>query len=206
MTDALADIASEAGDLPVEAKPEVSLQALSALAAEVVDIDERIEKNQARIDELKQRRNRILGTELVDMFDGLRMEDVTVLGRKFEVKNYYRASIASDWDAERREAAFNYLEENEASDIITNQVVAHFSKEFADEAKALADYITQNYQMAAVERKRDVPWNRLTSWVKSMFESEIAEGAERKLPDLDVIGATVGRVVKIGKPRKTKGT
>jgi hypothetical protein len=47
------------------------------------------------------------------------------------------------------------------------------------------------------ENKRAMPWNTLTSFVKEQVE------VKQKTPNLEVIGATVGKIVKL-KPRKEK--
>ena len=70
--------------------------------------------------------------------------------------------------------------------------MASFSKDDAEEARALETYIRERYQMATVERKRGVPWARLTSWLKELFETQ---DEHTVLPPLDIMGATVGRVV-----------
>ena len=76
-----------------------------------------------------------------------------------------------------------------------------------EESEALQEYIRKRYQMATVEEKRLVPWKRLTSWLKDLYERHGAAMARHGktdivLPPLDIMGATVARVVNIKKAKR----
>lgn len=180
-----ADAAEEA-----EQKPAGSLEQAQKLGAEVNELDKRIAKGEELLRELKARKNQILSRELVDMMDNLKIEDFSVAGRTFEAKPYVHASIPE----EHRDTAHDWLEENDAGDLIKYEVVATFPKDSTDEVKALEKFIRERYQMATVETKRGVPWARLTSWLKELVEST---AEDKVMPPLDIMGATIGRVVKI---------
>ena len=188
----LADLAAEAEASPV-AEDGDRLERIEKMAGRVCRIDEVLEEAQASLKKLTDERNRILGREMVDLMDEAHVEEVQVNGRKFTASPYYHASIKSG--GENEQEAYDWLESHEAGDLIKRQVIVAFPDDCGDEARELQRYITERYQMATAEMKRGVPWNRLTSWVKEQVESSVA------VP-LELLGATVGRVVKVKEPRK----
>ena len=108
---------------------------------------------------------------------------------------FYRASIAASWPPEKRADAFACLKEEGAEDLIKTEVVVSFprgenesAEEFANRARAAG---------LSVVIKEDVPWATLTSWLKESVEKH------NHTPDLERLGATVGRIVKL-KPLKDK--
>lgn len=194
LEDIAAEAAAEAADTP--APPAGSLEAAQALAAEVVVLEGRLARGEALMRELQTRKNTILGRELVDLMDMLKIEEMRVDGHTFTAAHYYHASIP---EAER-DRAHDWLETHGAGDLINNTVVAAFPKEHQEEAERLESYIRKKFQMAVVSRNRAVPWARLTSWLRELFERE---DPEKVLPPLEMMGATVGRIVKIKPPKKT---
>lgn len=194
-TDLTADLAAEAAEEAERPRLPGSLEAAQKLAEEVNELDRRIERGQNLLKELGDRRNTILGRELPDMMDELRLENFTVDGRTFKVQNYYHASIPK----EHAEEGYTWLEEHEAGDLINNTVEVKFPKDSQEEAQALEKYVRERYQMAEVERKRAVPWARLTSWFKDLMEST---HVGKVLPPLEIIGARTGRVVKIDEKKR----
>jgi hypothetical protein len=189
--DLVARLAEEAaGEPPVE--PEApTLERMQELAAEVNDIDDRIALNEARIAELKTRRRTIMESELIDMMDETHIQMLQVGGRKFQAQPYYKAVIPV---AEQDHPGFAWLEAHDAGDLIKNSVIAMFPRGAGEEAKLAADLLRKRFQMAAVETKREVVWSTLTKWLKELHESD---DPDKILPPLDVIGGTIGRIVKI---------
>jgi hypothetical protein len=163
---------------------------MQALAAEVNDIDTRIAKNQARIDELNERRLAIVAGELIDMMDRAHVQLLQVGGRKFKAEPYYKAVIPT----EDPEPGLDWLEENDAGDLVKNEVVAFFPRGAEEEAKLAADLLKKRFQMADVSRKRTVHWMTLTKWLKEMHQSS---DINKIMPPLDIIGGIIGRIVKI---------
>jgi hypothetical protein len=188
----VAAVAAEAATVPPVEAEAPTLERMQALAEEVNDIDERIAKNEARIKELQDRRYAILGTELVDLMDRAHVPMLQVGKRKFTAAPYYKAVIPT----ENPGPGLDWLEANDAGDLIKNEVVAAFPRGAEDEAKLAADLLRKRFQMAAVERRRTVHWATLTSWLKEVHQSGDT------LPPLDLIGGTIGRTVKI---TNTKG-
>lgn len=194
--DLMNDLAAEAEAAAAsEANPPDALEYVQKLGSEVNSIDARLAKWEIVADELKKRKNEILSRVLPDFMDEKRIEDFSVDGKKFEVKPYFKASIPSD----DPDPGHNWLEEHGYGDIIKNTIVITLPKDSEDMAKEIEDTIRQRYQQAVVERKRAVPWASLTSWLKELWTSE---DPEKVLPPLDIMGATVGRVVKVSEKKK----
>jgi hypothetical protein len=189
------ELAAEMEASPAAPAAPASLESIQALGKEVNVLDERISKGEELLKELKARKNAILSKELVDALDSTGMEDFSVDGRKFEVGPYYHASIPK----EKADEAHDWLEKHDAGDLIKYELIITFPKDCEEEAASLERYVRERYQMAEVEKKRGVPWARLTSWLKELWEST---DVSKVLPPLELMGATVGRVVKIKEKKK----
>ena len=108
---------------------------------------------------------------------------------------YYKASISAEWPQERQDAAFDWLEKEGHGDLIKNMFVVQLGRGDEKKAKKLRGLLEKaGYEF---ENKRAVPWNTLTAFVKEQVE------VKQKTPNLELIGATVGKIVKL-KPRKEK--
>ena len=108
---------------------------------------------------------------------------------------YYKASISGEWPPERQDAAFDWLEKEGHGDLVKNMFVVQLGR--GDEKKALRLRALLEKAGFEFENKRAVPWNTLTSFVKEQVEKH------NTTPPLDLLGATVGKIVKL-KPRKEK--
>lgn len=173
---------------------------IRALAAQVLDLDVEIADLEHTLKERKAARHEIVGRRLVDLMDDPEspVEELTVRGTAFKADDYFHASIKED----NRDAAHDWLEANDYGALIKYAVVVTFPKDSQEQAAALARYARERYQEAEVEITRGVPWKRLTSWLKEHYEGRGEEGWQA--PPLDLLGATVGRVVKLGKLRGKK--
>lgn len=194
-TDGLTDLEREALEAADAAPPVDALEHAQKLAAEVNTLDQRIEKGNKLLLELNARRNQILGRELVELMDEKKLESLTVDGRTFKAENYYKASIPEA----HRDEAHNWLEEHEAGSLIENQIVVTLPKDNEELARKIETELRNRFQEAIVERKRSVPWARLTSWLKDL---SLSTAEDKVMPPLDIMGATIGRIVKIKEPKK----
>lgn len=119
-----------------------------------------------------------------------------------KAKPYYYANIAANWDEERRQAAFDWLarplrdpgddkspDGGGAPDLVKTQIVIELGR--GDQR--LAEKIEAGLRKAKVPyvTRLAVPWNTLTAFVREMVE------VKKRMPPLDLLGATVGRVVAI---------
>ena len=174
------------------------------LRAEIADMTESLKQKAADLLALEH-------AELPDMFAQL---GLTTLGLEaqgnrpavnFRLAPYYKANIATDWPAERREAAFTWIAARDPDtdgpgpkggdnpDIIKTVITLTFGRDERERAQKWEQYIRECGVTPAV--KLDVPWNTLTAFVRELVE-------ERKImPPLDLLGAQVGRIVTI-KPEK----
>jgi len=165
-----------------------TLERMRQLAAELNDIDDRIAKNEARILELQVRRLAIITKDLVELMDDADVPLLQVEGRQFKAMAYYRASIPIE---DQNHPGLEWLETHDAGDLIKNQIVAEFARGSNEEAKLAEHLIKTRFQQAEVSRRRSVHHATLTKWLREMHESG------EQLPPLDLIGGTVGRIVKI---------
>lgn len=108
---------------------------------------------------------------------------------------YYKASISAEWPSEKQDAAFDWLEKHEHGDLIKNTFVIELGRDDAERARDLRKALEK--AGFAYANKRAVSWNTLTAWLKEQVEKV------GTTPPLDLLGATVGSVVKL-KERKEK--
>jgi len=165
-----------------------TLERMRQLAAELNDIDDRIAKNELRITELKTRRMAILTTDLVELMDDADVPLLQVDGRQFKAVPYYKAAIPVE---DQNHPGLAWLEANDAADLIKNQIVVEFARGSNEDAILAERLIKTRFQQAEVLRRRSVHHATLTKWLKELHESG------EQLPPLDLIGGTVGRIVKI---------
>lgn len=175
-------------------KPTVSDDALDRLRERVRrcrDLTNEIHDGEERIAAAKRELNQITSTELPDMFDEYGVSSVGIPAEGnapayiAETKPYYKAQIRD----ENANEAHAWLDKHGHGDLIKNM----FSVEFGRTENKAADKLRQILEKMDVDftQKKTVPWNTLTAFVKEQIEKHNAT-----LP-LDLLGATVGRVVKL---------
>ena len=226
MSDLFSQMAADAVADAARAAPTTEQsEGVRAKAVELVTIDQRIEKGEVLLAELKARREVIARRELVDAMDAIGQD---VLGlAEFEVdiktEDYVFASIPNpDGEkdpevaarkAELRTGAFAWLVENEHDGLIKTVVTVELPrgayadaqriKRLIDELPALdpetGEPIGNGGPLGYCARiQESVHWGTLTSFVKEQLKRP-----EVTLP-LEMLGATVGRVAKIVKRKKGK--
>jgi hypothetical protein len=109
------------------------------------------------------------------------------------LRPYVRANISADWDPERRDAAFAYLESAHAEDLIKTTITVRLSRGEHALARSVVAALKKLRVQPTVELS--VPWNTLTAWVRERV-------SKNATPKLDVIGAEVGEIVVL-KPVRT---
>ena len=219
MTDLMSQLAAEAADLSSIPSEDNSAR-LRKLGMELVQVDAEVTRLEAQLEEKKKRRLELQHKEMPDLMMELRQDRMGLPDANvdIELKPYFKASIPADWEAERREAGFQHLEELGAGSIIRNTLTLSFDKgdhakvqvvqaalasdEFIQLLESMAPQITSEqltFEMPPVEVGMTVPWNTLTSFVKEWYSKP--HGEDEPTMDLDKLGATVGYIVRI-KPRK----
>lgn len=198
-----ADVMAAAENTPA---PVDKLDAVTQAAERVREILLELGSMQDRIGVLQEEYNRLTSEVLVERMDEARMSSFDLVARdnypptRIEVKPFARAGIAASWPQEKRQAAFDYLESQDAGHLITTDVVVSFDRDHREEAKNFI--LACQDKGVEVEVSEAVNWQTLTSWLRS-------EIAADRMPDLDKIGGFVGRMAQVveidpdtGKPRK----
>jgi uncharacterized protein YbcI len=176
---------------------EASMASLREKAQELVTVQARIARGEELMKQLREQERRLTFQEIPDMMSelqidrlGLEMAEVDLVS-----KPYYKAGIAADWEEQRREEAFRYLEEIDAADLIRVVVTVSFGKDEFEKARELEAIIRQWSNEYEPTLSKSVPWNTLTAFVKE----QLGKGA---VLDLEKLGATVGRIAQIVKRKK----
>lgn len=179
--------------------PEDKLEAVRNQLRKSRDTELTIANLEARLKDLQAEQNKRVFEDLPAMFqeigiDRLGIEaDGNLPAYDAALTPYYKASIPADWPQEKQDAAFNWLEKEGFGDLVKNTFVVQLGR--GDEKRAVRLRGLLEKAGFEFENKRAVPWNTLTSFVKEQVE------VKQKTPNLEVIGATVGKIVKL-KPRK----
>lgn len=128
------------------------------------------------------------------ILDGIKTPDEVVL----RLEDWAHANIASDWDPERREAAFKWLVDNGCEGMLQTVVQVKFArgeKQMAEKAVALL----QESFVDRVSVTDGVPWSTLSAFVRE----EVFDKNNSELP-LELLGARVGKRARLAKERKKR--
>lgn len=152
-----------------------------------------------RIRDVGQDIEHMKNATLVDLFDAAGVNKVGVEADgnlpafECEVGDYYHANIPE----EKQSAAYEHLRKTGNEDLIKTTFTIAFGLR---EAKA-AERFRRSLEKVNIQysEKSGVPWNTLTAWFK-------VEHKRKPLPAkvMDLLGATVGRVVKVVKQKEKK--
>lgn len=181
------------------ATPEDRLEGIRSHLRIARDTAKEILDTEARLKTLKEEQVTRLQKDLPDLFDEANIDKLGLPAEgnlpayDCKLDPYYHASISADWPEEKRTLAFDYLAGAGAEDLVKSLIIIALPRGERKTAKK----VEAGLEKAGVPyvTKLDVPWNTLTAWVKEQVEKN------KTLPKLDLIGATVGRVVKL-KERK----
>jgi len=190
-----------------DAPSETESRDLAAMGRELFNVDKWISDLELRLETARERREALVSVELPDYFTKVGQDRMGLpeFGVDLVLENFVHANIAADWEPERREAAFSWLEDNGHGDMVKVQLTMLFPKTALELARWVQQALTalklpkeyQKQTMPASDILMTVPWNTLTAWAKD----QIKQGAE--LP-LDTLGVTTGRIVKIKKRDEPK--
>ena len=137
---------------------------------------------------------------LPDLFDELGIATLALEpegnhpGVTAQAKPFYRAGIAASWPEDRRQQAFAYLAELGSEDLIKTKVEVMFPRGNHEQAKAFANEAARDGLAAGL--KEEVHAQTLTAWLRDQVENH------GFIPDLDRLGATVGRQVSLRESKK----
>lgn len=162
-------------------------RAMRDLSLEIKDLQEHIDQKQKQLTQLSMK-------DLPDLFD---QHHIRSLGLEAEgnlpaydivASPYYKAVLPKEEDEGLR-----WLEKNGHGDMIKRQYTVNLQMDSQKAATALRKFLEKHD--LAFEEKETVPWTTLTAFVKEQIEKR------HKTPPLEILGAVVGRIVKM-KPKR----
>jgi hypothetical protein len=178
------------------AVPEDKLMQIKGKVSEVRDLERQISNLQERLELARKKSFEIQTSSLPNLFDEV---GITELGIPAEGNSpaytarllpVYRANIAMDWDAGRREAALDYLKSNGYEDLIKVQVTVNFKRGEIKAAQQFAANLAEQFGVDP-DVKESVHSATLSSWLRECVEER------HEVPDLEKIGGYIGREVKL---------
>lgn len=152
---------------------------------------------ESRLASLKRERLKMEHETLPDMLATAGVHSLTVEAEgnrpaiEAKLLPYYRAVIVADWPEEKRDRAFDVLENLGLGSIVKCVIEIAFDKD-DDESRLSVMELLREHNIA-YSACLSVHWKTLTAAVQEIYES----GKTLPAPVLDAIGATVGRVVKL---------
>lgn len=192
-------------DAPTESESEQ----LTKLGQQMYDLDKSITDLESHLEARKAERLELAMHTLPAFMQKIGQDRVGLQEFQVDVvlEPYYHANIAADWEPERREAAFAYLESTGNGDLIKTTVAIAFPRRMLAAARWLTGAITTLFHYMNEAKVPGTPealpeptvemgvaWNTLTAFVREQLENGDPI-------DVDVLGATVGWIAKV-KPRK----
>jgi hypothetical protein len=185
-----------AAALPTEEK----MQTAQQMAQDLYTLDSSIIALEQSLETAKKQRLEIVHRTLPAYLDSIGIDRLGIGGAEVDlvVENYYHANIPED----KREEAFSWLEDNEHGDLIKTVLTVQFHRgemEIATEvARRIKAFIeAKGVPDRPIDVKKGVAWNTLTAFVKEQIEEGMV------LP-LEILGATIGRIVKLKPRNKSK--
>ena len=173
---------------------------LLAAAAELRDTDMAINELEERLAAARKRKNVLQFETLPAMLDNVGFDHIglpaqdNIPAYDLMLQPYFHANIAANWAPERRAAAFAALEQNGDGDLIKTQLRISLPRGESELAAKIAELLRLNFNINP-EITENVHHQTLTAWLQEQIENG------QPLPDLETIGATVGRIARL-KPRK----
>lgn len=178
---------------------EDALKAIQGEASRARDLEAAIADAEERLRALNASLNEIYHKTLPDMMQAAGIDTIglpasgNLPAMDARLVSFYSASIAASWPIERRQAAFAALTKLGHEDLIKTTVEISFPRDQRAKVKKFLAGLKK--QKLSAEVSEAVHSGTLKAWLKEQVEGH------RKLPPLDVIGASVGQVVKL-KERK----
>lgn len=218
-------LAEAIGDSPDPTPPSDKLREIQAMGRELHTLQSEIEAIETDLKSKKSQATVIVHKKLPDLLGELHLDRLGLTDVEADIvaENYYKANISAEWDEDRRERAFKWLEDNGFGSLVKHEVTYSFRKGEENKAHWLTSLIEQatlkradrlaqvakdegrdlgpedTWDIPAPVVRKNVPHSTLTSLVRSQTELP-ADNPSKKILPLEILGAVVGRIVKI-KPR-----
>lgn len=172
------------------------LNNVRALAKAARDLATEIESDTEHLSRKKTQLYNMTTKELPDLFSEYNISSLSLEpegnypGVDLESKLHYKAVLPKNEETgEVLPEGLDWLEKNKAGDLIKRVYTIQLPMDNAKRAKELGALLKKHKFPYTVSRT--VPWTTLTSWVKEQLE------VRKKVLPLDILGATVGKVVKM---------
>jgi hypothetical protein len=166
--------------------------------AELRDLEVQSASTQERLTELNTKINNMKFRELVDVFDEAGVTKLAIGAEgnlppyEIEIKPFYKANINS-LPPEEQPKAFAWLQKHKAGDLIKSTYTVSFG--MGDDKRRKAFVALLKKGKFQYDFEFGVQWNTLTAFVKEQVK------AKKDIP-LKTLGATVGRMASLVKPKK----
>lgn len=168
---------------------------LKEMVSEARGLEADKERYEEQIHEINKRLNALYYTDLPELMDSTGVPSIVIGAEgnhpavEAKASNFYRANIAADWEPEKRQEAFNYLDELGSGDLIKTAVTVFFPR---DSRRKTLDFIetVKKLGFAPIVRM-EVHHKTLTVWLQEQVEKY------HRVPNVDIIGGVIGRVVKL---------
>jgi len=173
------------------------LQRITAQVAVCRDLQQRLADLEDQSRRATAALNNLLRQELPDLFDqaGTSRVDIPANGNnpgfRATLQPYFNANIAAGWSEEKRQRAFEWLEQHGHGDLIKTTVTIDFPREERAAAEAFVARFTEDNPDLNPAIRETVHKQTLTKWLKDQVQSN------GTLPPLELIGGDIGRVVKL---------
>jgi len=190
-------MADETADLS-EAPSDKSLESVAGYCSLLLEADNTIRDLESNLADVKADRFRLAHHTIPDLLTELDMSSFGLDSAGVDIvkEDYAKAGISKDWEEERRDKGFAHLETLGGGDLVKSELVINAGKGDLEELRESLPELESVLQKAGIEASirldLSVHWGSLTSFVKS----EHAKGTKM---ELDLLGATVGEIVKIKK-------
>ena len=197
MTSLFDEIAAEAEEVR-SAPSDEKLRSVALKASELVQLDAEADELERLLKDVRERSNVIRHKDLPDLMMELDLGEFSLAsaGVRIKVESFAKAGISAEWDDERREAAFEHLEEIGGADLIKATLTVSAARgdleRIREMQQTVTDILHQRGVQATVSVGMSVHWKTLSTFVK-----EVVEKGDKI--DLEKLGATVGNVAKIRK-------
>jgi|TARA_R100001163_G_scaffold59405_1_gene48155 chemotaxis receptor (MCP) glutamine deamidase CheD len=174
-------------DASQEIATEISIENLSKLAAQIVELESVIATKETELNEEKAKYRRLTEEILPSKMEELGISEFKLAdGTKINLSRFYSAKITD----ENRQACFKYLEDNGLGDVIKNTVTANFGRGEDDTANSLANRLEK--EGFTTQTKKWVEPMTLKAVVREQVESG------NDLP-LETFNVYIGQKVKVKK-------
>jgi len=172
-----------------EDKPmgDASLKALSEKSNQLQKLDDAIKEAEQTLGQLKAEYRELSEVDIPSMLSELGLSEITLKdGNKISTSTYYSARISED----KREEAFQWLNDNGFGDIVKNTVSVSFGREEDDSARKLVDSLEDN-GYATAQKKWVEPMT-----LKAFVREQVEKGSDLPLETFNVYIGQKTRIIK----------